>query len=94
MNTGGRLYGYRSVPVEHPTDMDEHGRPVIVEVGKAIEPEQATIVREIFQMYAEGYSCKGIAKILNERGVRSARGGTWAGTAIRPMLRNEHSLAD
>ena len=61
------------------------------------EPE-AAIVREIFERYADGASCRTIAIELNERGipspgsswnrkVRRCRG--WMNSAIRAMVRNE-----
>lgn len=59
---------------------------------------EATIVREIYEKFAQGASCRGIAAELNARSVPSP-GSTWArkerrcagwmGSAIRAMLRNE-----
>ena len=45
-------------------------------------PDQAKIVVWIFEKYAEGYSPGWIADKLNRQGVRTARGGTWAQSAI------------
>ena len=83
MHTGGRVYGYRSAPVEG------GGARLTI-----YEPE-AVIVRRIFQMTAEGTSLKRIAKTLNAESVRSPQPGTkkrydtWAPSAIREMIRRE-----
>ena len=45
-------------------------------------------VREIFRMCVDGAGFKHIAAALNERGVPSARGRTWASSAVRSMLVN------
>ena len=36
-NCGGRVYGYKPVPVYHPTETDEYGRPKIVAVRRQID---------------------------------------------------------
>ena len=36
-NCGGKLYGYRHVPVEHPSEKDEFGRPKILAVRREID---------------------------------------------------------
>ena len=81
-NTGGRAYGYHHVPVEHPTDCDTFGRPVVTAVRRKIDPEQARWVREIFGWYADGRSPRWIAAELNRLAVPSPRGGAWAQSAI------------
>ena len=94
-HTGGRCFGYRSVPIEDPTRTDSYGRPKIVGVKLEVHPEQAAIVRRIFADYAAGDSIKTIAKKLNVEGVTSPapyRGQShpsWAPSAISVMLHNE-----
>lgn len=88
-NAGGRTYGFRNVPIEDKSRKDEYGRPVIVAVRRKINPEQAKVVRQIFELYADGNSDRWIAYELNRRGVLSPRGSTWVGSAVRPMLRNK-----
>jgi site-specific DNA recombinase len=67
---GGRAYGY--VP------------PAMSASGQIeIEPQQAQVVREIYSMYAGGWSPKAIAAELNRRGVASP-GAAWHRTARRP----------
>ena len=66
-SAGGLPYGYR-----------------VAEVGaRAIDPDQADIVRRIFAEYAAGISPRDIAAGLNRDRVPSPRGSTWALTAIR-----------
>lgn len=83
MHTGGRVYGYRSVPIEG------GGAKLTI-----YEP-QAVVVRRIFQLAADGSSLKRIAKTLNSEGLQSPQPGTkkrydsWAPSAIREMIRRE-----
>jgi hypothetical protein len=60
--------------------------------------DQAKIVREIFEQYADGVSCRTIAAKLNARGVPSPgstwkrterRTAGWMGSGVRGMLQNE-----
>ena len=81
-NTGGRAYGYRHVPIEHPTERDAFGRPVVTAVRREVEQEQARWVRRIFEWYAEGRPPRWIAAELNRLGMPSPRGGAWAQSAI------------
>lgn len=96
-NTGGRNYGYKHVPTEHPTEKDEYGRPRILAVRRVIDEVQATWVRKIFEWYAEGKSPRQIAHELNQRKVPSpgasyhrkkpcARYGTWAASVLHGEL--------
>ena len=83
-NTGGRLYGYRNVPIEHPTEKDEYGRPRIIAARREIDEEQAKWVRQLFEWYAEGWSPRRIADELNQRGVQAP------GAAYRRRNRRRH----
>lgn len=89
-STGGRApYGYRRVVVPDPRGRtDRTGRP-IRRVTLEIEPAEAAIARRIFEMYAAGAGYTRIAKRLNAEGVPGPWGGSWAGSAIREMLRND-----
>ena len=57
------------VPIEHPSELDEHGRPKVLAVKREVAPKQARWGRKIFEWYAEGYSPRWIANELNCRGV-------------------------
>ncbi len=68
---GGKCYGYKNVPVEDPTRRGEYGRPAVIGVFQQIIPEEANVIRRIFEMYAAGASYADIAKALNAEGVLS-----------------------
>jgi site-specific DNA recombinase len=71
---GGVSFGYRIVR------RLENG---LVTTGeREIMPEEAAIVRRIFNDYAAGASPKQIAKALNAEGVRGPRGALWSPSTI------------
>lgn len=51
-------------------------------------PDQAAIVREIFQLYADGIGSHCIAGMLDQRGIKPNYSNFWDPTTIRSMLRN------
>ena len=58
-------------------------------------PEQAEIVREIYQKYLRGDSLNMIRKDLEDRHIPNARGGaTWTHSAVRGILSNEKYAGD
>lgn len=71
-HAGGRTYGYSSAPAE-----DGQSRRMV------IDEKEAAVVRWVFEQFAEGHSTRHIAHRLNERGTPSARGGTWAVSALQ-----------
>ncbi len=60
--TGGRVFGYRNVDVA--AGCDAHGQPRRSHVERQIVPEEATVVRRIFESYASGLGLKAIARQL------------------------------
>ncbi|HXS93823.1 MAG TPA: recombinase family protein [Candidatus Limnocylindrales bacterium] len=90
LSTGGRTYGYDSVPV--PSEVGADG---VAARRRQINKAEAAVVLRIFEMYADGGSLKGIAKTLNAEHLpppRKRRGrqfATWCPSAIREMLRRE-----
>ena len=94
-HTGGRCFGYKSVPIEDSTRTDNYGRPIILGSHLAVDEVQAQIVRRIFELYANGISLKGIAKLLNSEGVTSPQpqagriSRSWCPSSIRVILRNQ-----
>ncbi|MGB9433948.1 MAG: recombinase family protein [Candidatus Acidiferrum sp.] len=94
LHTGGRCFGYKSVLIEHDTERDSHGRPVICGVRLEEEPEQAKVVQRIFSMYAEGRSLKTITKQLNADAVQSPQpqkgriSRSWCPSSVRTILHN------
>ena len=93
LSAGGRLYGYRTVPVTREAKPSDRGTPARFEV----ETGEAEIVREIFRAYAQGRSMKAIAQDLNQRRIpfpaKDTRRGParlgWAVSTVRVILRNE-----
>lgn len=91
-SAGGRTYGYKRVPIESPTKLDIDGRPEIVAVKRSINEDEAKWVRQIFEWFANGHSPKQIADKLNRLSVPSARGSTWAASAIYGDMRDGTGL--
>jgi site-specific DNA recombinase len=95
LHTGGRCFGYRNVPIEDPTRVDQHGRTLITGVRLEVREDQAAVVQRIFTMYAGGNSLQKIAKHLNAEGVISPQpqkgriSRSWCPSSIRTILRND-----
>ena len=60
----------------------ENGQLVIV-------PEEAEIVRKVFELKAQGKTLQGIADILNEMGYRSKKGNMFKHSVIQTILANK-----
>jgi DNA invertase Pin-like site-specific DNA recombinase len=54
-----------------------------------VVPEEAAVVREVFERRAAGESMRAIARDLNGRGAPSPRGRGWHVSALHALLRNE-----
>jgi DNA invertase Pin-like site-specific DNA recombinase len=88
--TGGKTYGFRTVPECNPPQPD-HPRKI-----RVVAPDEAAIVVRIFEQFAAGTSLKRIASLLNEEQIPAPhdngrghkRGRGWGHTTIRSMLRN------
>jgi DNA invertase Pin-like site-specific DNA recombinase len=48
--------------------------------------DEADIVRELFRRVVQGESVMGLARELNQRGIRTTLGNTWAATRVRELL--------
>lgn len=55
-------------------------------------PEQAAVVKLIFEMYRDGYGSHKIARTLNQMGVRTQRGNKWSAESLKKMRSNEHYI--
>lgn len=55
-------------------------------------PEEARIVKLIFEMYRDGYGSHKIARHLNEMGIKTQRGNKWSAESLKKMRTNEHYL--
>jgi DNA invertase Pin-like site-specific DNA recombinase len=83
--TGGSCFGYRNVEVLAADGQRSH-------VERVIEPGEAEIIRQIFQLCANGYGIKAIAKTLNAAGAPApraqlGRSQSWAPSSVREVLR-------
>jgi site-specific DNA recombinase len=95
---GGKPYGYRLVQLKDDARRDCYGNAEVIGKQLTINPEQAVIVREIFERFANDSSTRAIAAHLNEQNVPSPgsawRGRTqrrasgWLGSTINSLLEN------
>ena len=65
LSAGGRIFGYRTTPVEAARRGTKHTAPARFE----IHPAEAAIVQRIFRDYAAGQSMQAVAFALNREGV-------------------------
>lgn len=72
---GGLCYGYRPVRA-----FDAEGK--VITGVREIVPEEAAVVRRIFEEYAAGKPAHEIAAGLNNEGVKGPRGNYWQHTTI------------
>ena len=82
--TGGRVYGYRNVR----SDAGVHHE---------VDPDQANVVRDLFERHAAGESVRALAHDLNRRGIpsphsRHAGAETWSPSVLHAMLHNGRYL--
>jgi DNA invertase Pin-like site-specific DNA recombinase len=95
LHTGGRVFGYRHVPIENSNKRDAHGRPAIEGVRLEVEPAQAATIKRIFERYAAGHSMKRIAIDMNNEGILSPQpqkgrvSQSWCQSSIHHILHNE-----
>ena len=69
-------------------ELDESGKPRII-------PEQAAVVRQIYDRFIAGHSVRMIKKMLEQQGVPTAKGGdVWSESVIRSILKNEKYCGD
>jgi site-specific DNA recombinase len=96
--TGGRPYGYRLRQILDPIERDPFGQPKRIGSQLELQPEQAEIVLEMFERYANGEPPRSIAADLNARGIpspgsswrrRVRRCHGWMGSAIYTILVND-----
>lgn len=79
--TGGKVFGYDNKDI---TSADGHRLHVL----RVVNPVEAAIVRQIYDLYASGLGIGRIAKLLNAEGVQAARQSArgWAPSAVREIL--------
>jgi site-specific DNA recombinase len=89
--TGNQCFGYRNVDVTAP---GPDGRMHRQYVRREVLPEEAAVIRRIFELCASGEGLKGITKTLNTDRTpapRSQRGRpkNWAPSSVREILYRE-----
>ena len=76
-------YGYRKISYKE-------GKKTVYSLEPI--PEEAAVVKMIFEMYAQGGSSHGIARELNRLGIKTQRGARWNPESLKSMRVNEHYL--
>ncbi len=64
----------------------------IVDRRYVIDEEKASVVREIYTKYADGWSIKDICDGLNERHIKTAQGGQFNKSSLHTLLKNRKYL--
>lgn len=68
---GGRVFGYRNVDVI--IGQDARGRSLRSHVERVSDEAEAAVVVRIFELFAEGYGLKRIAKVLTADGAVASK---------------------
>ena len=55
-------------------------------------PEQAAVVKLVYEMYRDGYGSHKIARHLNELGIKTQQGKKWGAESLKKMRTNEHYI--
>lgn len=76
-------YGYKKVMIKDGKKKSYTLEPV---------PEEAAVVKLIFEMYRDGFSSHAIARHLNKMGVKTQLGEKWSPESLKKMRSNEHYL--
>ena len=76
-------YGYKKISYKDGKEKCHTLEPI---------PEQARVVKMIFELYRDGVSSHGVARELNKMAIPSPRGGKWSPESLKRMRCNEHYL--
>jgi DNA invertase Pin-like site-specific DNA recombinase len=87
--TGSSTYGYRTIPVPDPTGKHTNGYPVVLGHRVEVEPNEARVIVQIFEWFADGLGVRRIVERLNQTRTNGPRGGRWKHGAVRYVLTNE-----
>ncbi|GFE80267.1 hypothetical protein GCM10011487_22670 [Steroidobacter agaridevorans] len=94
---GGKPYGFKLKPILDSTQRDAYGQPARIGTVLEIDPDQAAVVRYIYERFVDGASYTVIAAELNGRNVpspgstwrrKTRRCGGWMNSAVRVIVRN------
>jgi DNA invertase Pin-like site-specific DNA recombinase len=95
---GGKPFGYRLRPILDPSRRDAYGQAERIGTELEVDPEQAKVVKQMFESFVAGASAGTIAAELNQWNVTSPgatwrrkvrRCGGWMASAVRSILRND-----
>lgn len=81
LHNGGCCLGYKTVEIEGDDRKSRKNKLEIV-------PEEAIIVRQIFEMYAAGKGFRAIANSLNRKGYKTKKQNTFSSDSIREIITN------
>ena len=85
MREGKAIFQYKRL---YAFEKGEDGKPKII-------PEQAEVVRRIYNSFLAGYSMRMIKEVLERDGIQTVKGNTeWSISAIRGILTNEKYCGD
>ena len=87
-HTGGRTYGYRTVPAVDPSGKHDANGPVLVGKRLEIDEAEAQIIVQVFEWYANGVGIPHIVDRLVGERVPSPRGRRWTEKHVRRILGN------
>lgn len=76
-------YGYRKIVVKEGKRKCHTLEPV---------PEEARVVKMVFEMYARGDNATHIARTLNTMSIPSPSGKQWTVASVKPILTNDHYI--
>lgn len=76
-------YGYRKIQIKDGKRKCHTLEPI---------PEEAEVVKMVFELYAKGTSAHQIARTLNGMGIPSPAGQQWTAASVRPMVTNDHYI--
>ncbi|MBU9700028.1 recombinase family protein [Rhodobacteraceae bacterium HSP-20] len=82
---GGNSYGYRMVR-RIGTDGD------LVRGERELDPNEAKVIRQIFDDYVAGQTPRAIAASLNQQGIPSPRGGLWNASTINGSRQRQNGI--
>lgn len=78
-------YNGGSIPMGYVIDSDQHFQ---------IDPVSAPVVLEIFKLYSKGTSMQKLVNMLNERSIKSSRGGKITLNIINHILKNRRYIGE
>ena len=80
-HNGGACLGYKTLKLLDGNSNNQQTRLAIV-------PEEALVVRKMFELYAAGKGFRAIANQLNHEGHKTKKGNTFGGDSIREIITN------